>query len=222
MKVTTQACVAVLVVVLWLLGVAHGSDVVVRRFWANDRQSSYLTQLARVLPGEQDAKLDIWLLNKGASSWPEGIHLRLLPESYGWTSSSSSGIFDSTEMGETQPGQDKHFSGRVNAPDLTGVFTLEFGFFDKDDQPLNGVSAASVLLEVSCDDGVFCNGPELFVKGQCMATNTNPCGIDDPHGCATVICSEEGRTCNYELAEGCETCAGCVPDCSLPNGGKET
>lgn len=45
----------------------------------------------------------------------------------------------------------------------------------------------------SCDDGVFCNGEETCVEGECMSMS-KPCG-ENTTGCATEVCDEVGAEC---------------------------
>lgn len=51
-----------------------------------------------------------------------------------------------------------------------------------------------------CDDGIFCNGPDLCVAGSCLFHTGNPC-VFGPQ-CAN-ICNELGSTCNLSAGTSC-------------------
>ena len=75
------------------------------------------------------------------------------------------------------------------------------------------------FLDVSCSDGLFCNGEEHFVDGACRAAPRAACD-DDRNACTTDLCKESTGECFWTLdaARGaeCTACTGaqCVPDCT--------
>lgn len=64
-----------------------------------------------------------------------------------------------------------------------------------------------------CDDGIFCNGTERMVGGECVA-GYDPC--NDGSECTVDACDEDGRLCSQTLEDAaCAVCLdSCVPDCS--------
>lgn len=69
---------------------------------------------------------------------------------------------------------------RLTAPLHEGFYTLQVS-----DPSQNNTN---VVVEVTCSDGVFCNGIERFVNGSCVR-GPNPC--DDHVNCTVDMCSEE-------------------------------
>jgi lysyl oxidase len=78
-----------------------------------------------------------------------------------------------------------------------------------------GSGAGTVLkakVEVTCSDGVFCNGAERFVGGACVG-GSDPC--DDGEACTADACDEAAGTCRHTLGAGCTACfSDCVLDCT--------
>jgi hypothetical protein len=73
------------------------------------------------------------------------------------------------------------------------------------------------FVDVTCSDGIFCNGHEHFVDGACRAAPRGPC--DDQSTCTTDKCRESTGECFWTLATDradCAACTGdvCVPDCA--------
>lgn len=54
-----------------------------------------------------------------------------------------------------------------------------------------------VQFEYSCDDGIFCNGPERFIDGQCVPGKP-PC--EDNDDCTSDVCDEQYGRCRHELS----------------------
>lgn len=52
-------------------------------------------------------------------------------------------------------------SGRIYGPPFPGVYTLVWSNLAKD-------KSYSITVEVSCSDGVHCNGEERYVRGECV------------------------------------------------------
>lgn len=79
---------------------------------------------------------------------------------------------------------------------------------------LVGVNCGDDLPGV-CDDGIFCNGVERMINGQCARPATGPC--DDSTECTMDVCNEANQTCTQVLmADNCAVCQqeDCTPDCS--------
>lgn len=71
----------------------------------------------------------------------------------------------------------------------------------------------SHALDVSCDDGVFCNGMEHFIGGKCVA-GVDPC--DDKAACTTDKCDESRGLCTHvsDGSKDCDCTPNCTPDCT--------
>lgn len=68
--------------------------------------------------------------------------------------------------------------------------------------------------ERACDDGVFCNGIERMIDGQCVTAPLAPC--DDGEDCTTDACEESTGMCTHvAMGASCAVCRGqsCTPDC---------
>ena len=65
-----------------------------------------------------------------------------------------------------------------------------------------------------CGDGLFCNGIERVVDGECIKVPANPC--DDFTDCTKDVCHEETQTCEHVAGPGCALCRqeSCEPDCA--------
>lgn len=69
-------------------------------------------------------------------------------------------------------------------------------------------------LDMAClDDGIFCNGIERLVDGQCVRVPANPC--DDGASCTIDTCDEATKTCTHTATGDCAICSrtDCTPDC---------
>lgn len=111
---------------------------------------------------------------------------------------------------DTAPGETAKFSGDVTAPLQTCIFTLSWkapGSSGMGDPPI------ALDVEVTCSDGVFCNGVEMFVNGACAA-GKDPC--DDGQPCTMDACDDATGRCSHEtMGADCATCfSDCVADCT--------
>eukprot|EP00457_Paulinella_chromatophora_P001396 gb/GEZN01001398.1/.p1 GENE.gb/GEZN01001398.1/~~gb/GEZN01001398.1/.p1 ORF type:complete len:885 (-),score=75.81 gb/GEZN01001398.1/:423-3011(-) len=71
--------------------------------------------------------------------------------------------------------------------------------------------AATISIEVSCSDGVFCNGQERLIAGHCVHSPILPC-VYGADSCARHFCNEGSMSCDvYPL--GGDICAECGPVC---------
>jgi hypothetical protein len=156
----------------------------------------------KMLPGAPST-LVLHARNSGTAAWTaEHAHLSVSYEML-----SLGGI---SLDAETAPGADGTFTGSFAAPAAPGLRTFQVAF--EWDGELVG-DPVDVEVEVTCDDSVFCNGPEHFVDGAC-AGGRDPC--DDEADCTIDACDEATGRCDHALGEGdCAVCAAaaCEPDC---------
>jgi hypothetical protein len=69
-------------------------------------------------------------------------------------------------------------------------------------------------LQGRCDDGLFCNGIERLVDGECIKAPANPC--DDLADCTMDVCDEASQRCTHvAVGPSCAVCRqeNCTPDC---------
>lgn len=157
----------------------------------------------RVLPGGA-LSVTVVATNDGQASWEPG-EVTLALDAAGGFPAGALALGSAAE-----PGQKGTFSGKLTAPAQTGIFRLSFGAQHSGEA--FGSAIAAPPTEVTCSDGVYCNGMERFVAGQCVG-GTNPC--DDKADCTTDTCDETTDTCGHELGPGCAKCVSdCMPDCT--------
>ncbi|UQA63498.1 hypothetical protein E8A73_002150 [Polyangium aurulentum] len=161
-----------------------------------------VTMPPHVLPGDA-VPVTVKAKNDGQATWSTGEVMLGLVGGQGF-----SGELKLAE--DVEPGATGTFTGTLTAPPRTGLFQL--GFEARyDGQPFGGVLPAP-QTEVTCSDGVYCNGAERFVAGACVA-GPNPC--DDSADCTTDACDEATDTCSHQLGAGCAKCVSdCTPDCT--------
>lgn len=74
-----------------------------------------------------------------------------------------------------------------------------------------------LFLDVTCSDGVYCNGEERFVNGTCSSNTRLPCGRSESDPCLQYQCLEASKSCSQTPVGGaaCEVCtaAHCSPHC---------
>jgi hypothetical protein len=158
----------------------------------------------RVLPGATaTAELDI--RNTGAREWTN-TDVRLVSQN---DPAAMWGVVEAPlPASPIAAGADTRFTLRIQAPPLPGRYSFRWR--------MSGAAGAfgrlfDLAVEVTCDDGVFCNGVERFVEGSCIA-GPPPC--DDRVDCTTDSCDEVARRCtNAVAASGCNVCSACVPHC---------
>jgi hypothetical protein len=160
------------------------------------------TMKPRVSPG---GVLDVGLTvrNTGKATWePDEVRLAFAGDA-SWKNAALS------LAGSIPPGQTGTFTGKLVAPHRPGIHGLKWRA-DHDGEPFG--SPLSAEVEVSCQDGVFCNGAERFVDGGCTA-GTDPC--DDGQACTQDMCDESAGTCHHTLGASCASCfSACTPDCT--------
>jgi Lysyl oxidase len=107
------------------------------------------------------------------------------------------------------PGAEALFTGTFVSPSAPGRYPLAW-------QARRGVRAFGPVipgrLEVTCSDGVFCNGEERFVGGACVRGKA-PC--DDGQACTDDACDEARGACAHVPGAACAACAvSCAPICA--------
>ncbi|WP_224369452.1 lysyl oxidase family protein [Hyalangium versicolor] len=158
--------------------------------------------VARVVPGGSGT-LSLSLRNDGTATWKPGevkLVLRDQPE-WGGTLALAK---------KTKPGEVATFQGNVTAPGQPGLHTLKWTPQNKD---TSFESSIEVQVELTCSDGIFCNGEERFANGKCVPS-VSPC--EDSTACTQDSCDEAKKTCLHTPSGACAVCeAGpsCTPDC---------
>lgn len=105
------------------------------------------------------------------------------------------------------------FQGTLAAPLQIGRHALSWRFH----QSSGGVFGApvQVAMEVTCSDGVFCNGEERWTVDGCVS---GPAPCQDGVACTADLCHEDSRTCTLvpDGSAGCTDCAekNCKPKCN--------
>ncbi len=156
----------------------------------------------RVPPGGVGA-ISLSARNDGTATWTRGeVRLQLTPQE-SWTGGTLE-LF-----GETKPGQVGTFRGGLSAPPVVGLHEVEWS------PKVLGATfgeALKVKVEVTCSDGVFCNGEERFADGRCVQ---GPAPCDDGAECTQDACDEAKRMCQHTPTGSCAVCmASCDPDCT--------
>lgn len=157
-----------------------------------------------VLPAGNDA-LSVSVKNSGTATWKKGDVTLVLASQEGW----SGGTLQLEK--NVKPGEAATFTGTVATPALPGLHELTWTPRHKD-KAFTGTVRTSV--EVTCSDGIFCNGEERFSNGQCVSSRS---ACDDGTECTIDDCDEVGRVCVHTPTGTCATCqAGpsCTPDCA--------
>ncbi|HWN71616.1 MAG TPA: lysyl oxidase family protein [Haliangium sp.] len=165
-----------------------------------------VSAVARVQPGGS-LSVTAMLRNSGENAWPDV--LRLEPQDNpGWE------IPVWQLPGAVPPGTTVTVTQTIHASTQIGFHTLTWLAAGPRGPLTPGATpAVTVALEVTCDDGVFCNGDERYVNGACAAS-ASPC--DDGVACSTEQCDEERDGCVIELGADCPSCnlGDCRPDCT--------
>ncbi len=159
----------------------------------------------RVAPGGQLA-VSVTLENTGALTWPAGMRIAYQGDAAwtdaGWALPQS-----------VPPGGTVTLSDMLSAPTQIGLHALRWQAIRPDGGPADTFGEEIVLgTEVTCNDGLFCNGDERYVRGECRP-GASPC--DDGAACSMDACDEERKVCAYELGADCASCARevCEPSC---------
>jgi len=162
----------------------------------------------RALPNAT-VNVEITATNTGQTTWAQSeVGLKLADTTY----------FPLTWIhleGDVAPGASGTFKGALKTPSLIGLFDLPFqaeylaGTFGK--------PTDSLRTEVTCSDGLYCNGAERFVAGQCTQ-GTDPC--DDKVACTADTCDEATGTCSNVPNPMDPTCTSCISTCTPDCTGK--
>ncbi|MRG97715.1 lysyl oxidase family protein [Polyangium spumosum] len=157
----------------------------------------------RARPGDV-VNVQVDARNSGQATWVPGEVTLALGEGQAFPSASLA------LAGEVEPGARGTFTGKLTSPVRTGLFKLNL---DANYEGARfGDTITTPATELTCSDGVYCNGAERLVAGQCVS-GTNPC--DDGAECTTDTCDEAKDTCAHELGPSCAACTSdCTPDCT--------
>lgn len=170
---------------------------------ASDLALVAIASAPRVLPGGA-LPVSVQVTNTGLDSWSAGSVALWFLGDLAFTGGAL------TTTASAAPGDTVTFAGSLYAPSKTGRFTLSFRAAG------GGVSFGPTIttsVEVSCGDGVFCNGAELFVNGACRS-GAAPC--DDGEACTLDVCTEaDGGRCHHDASTDCNQCfaPNCTPHC---------
>ena len=167
--------------------------------------------LGHVAPGGTTS-LSVSLRNEGTATWTMGKVRLALKDQPEW-----SGTLELVR--NTKPSEVATFEGEVTAPGQPGRHTLKW-VAEHRGTPFE--SAAEVQVEVTCSDGVFCNGEERYAAGECVS-GPPPC--DDGTACTQDACDEQQQACQHTPSGACAVCmAGpsCTPDCAGKQCGDDT
>jgi hypothetical protein len=172
---------------------------------ANDLQLVSAQVGERVAPGGS-LSVKITVRNTGSATWEAGaVELGFTGEGT-WTGANLA------LTKRTRPKETATFAGTLGASTRIGRYALSW-------QARAGTSsfgpAIAARTEITCSDGLFCNGDERYVNGRCVA---GPAACNDGATCTTDICDEAERACLHTgagLSPDCPTCAAknCNPTC---------
>ncbi|MFO0630836.1 MAG: lysyl oxidase family protein [Polyangiales bacterium] len=156
----------------------------------------------RVAPGGA-LEVSISLRNTSNRAWLASDASLVFSADGGWTTAVLA------LSGTTRPNQVGTFSGRLGAPRVPGVYALQWQLVVGG--AVQGTVGAST--EVTCSDGLFCNGEERWVDGQCQP---GPAPCDDGQNCTTDTCDESAGVCDHAATGNCAVCnaPNCVPHCN--------
>src|SRR5262245_52616705 len=147
----------------------------------------------------------ITLRNTGSTTWNKASVVLRFTGDAGWTNA------DLPLTATTAPKANGTFTGTLGVPTQIGRYTLSWQAFDGP-TPFGAPIAAPT--EVTCSDGIFCNGDERYVNGKCVS-GPPPC--DDGVACTTDTCDEATMHCSHTLnGDACAMCAAtnCTPHCA--------
>lgn len=161
---------------------------------------------ARVSPAGGVLRVEVTVRNSGDAAWTaESVRFAFAGDA-GWAEAAL------VLPGAVAPGASATLTAELAAPAQPGRHHLRW--------QAEGAGAAfgasiEAWTEVTCSDGVFCNGAERFSGGACVP-GAPPC--DDGADCTADRCDEESMTCSHELAQ--DDCASCASDCTPECDGK--
>jgi hypothetical protein len=166
----------------------------------------------------------ISVINKGSVTWGPDVTLSLVNKFDGfqyWNTSNRDAASQSSVSHLLNPTPLKPLTlvqPKV-APDATGVFVgllpapAFIGVFDITWQASGAcgifpdTTIVKTLVEVTCSDGIFCNGMERFINGRCKSAPRGQC--DDGYNCTMDDCNEEFQLCTHYVPSDATNCASC-------------
>lgn len=158
---------------------------------------------ARIAPGSSFG-VAIALKNTGSQPWKAGT------VTLNYTGDAGIGGGKITLASAVSPNAIGTATGTLTAPAQIGRWNLAWQASDKNGNfggPITG------LAEITCSDGLFCNGDERWINGKCQG-GASTC--DDSISCTTDTCDEGNDRCWHALGSNCASCAAknCNPSCS--------
>lgn len=99
-------------------------------------------------------------------------------------------------------------TSQIGSHNLTWV--SKYGTTISNNNTNNVIYTINLVLEISCSDGIICNGAELYLGDRCVAASRNLC--DDGYDCTDDHCNESDGRCSYTInpAYTADQCASCV------------
>jgi hypothetical protein len=160
---------------------------------------------ATVAPGGSLA-MTAMLRNSGGVAWPDDLRLEL-QSNPGWD------VPALALPDDVAPGATVTVTQTIDAATQIGFHRLSWVAVGPDGRLApDGMPEVALDLEVTCDDGVFCNGDERYVGGACAA---GPAPCDDGEACTTDECDEQRQLCARTPGVDCASCdrSDCTPSC---------
>lgn len=167
-------------------------------------ESASVTLPVRVLPGGVvNVHIDVVASEIPAGSTLQATFSGSAPQ---WPAISSAVIFQTYRSGSTFV-----LAASINAPFIEGVYeSLRWTVrVQQTSQILTIVS--SKAIEITCSDGIYCNGVERLVRQSCVRPSALPCVSPSGDLCASYQCIEANRSCARTPLGGA-SCLKCLPD----------
>lgn len=108
--------------------------------------------------------------------------------------------------------------GNISSPLNVGLYTKlkwSLAILNNDNSVTIFGPSITSQIEVTCSDGIFCNGEERYIKGKCISTIL-PCGLNQSDLCSRYTCYENNKTCSTKpVGVNCPLClaTACKPKC---------
>jgi hypothetical protein len=114
------------------------------------------------------------------------------------------------------------FSKTFTAPILEGIVWPHYTLHKVGNlTDLLGYSINDIIIDISCSDGIYCNGLERLIRGKCKSPTLLPCKSIDNSPCSSYPCDEVMKRCktlpigNCSNLPSCDSSGNtCEPDCS--------
>lgn len=168
--------------------------------------SPSVTMQSRVLPGTSAAVV----IRANITGTNQRVTAKFVGEAMDWSqldlnsTGNSNGLYT--------------ISGIIRAPLRTGLYTKlkwSLSVVNLDGSVTMFGPVLSVSTEVTCSDGIFCNGEERYTKGKCTSSIL-PCGLSQADLCSKYTCYENNKTCSVNpVGVNCSKClaVACNPKC---------